>query len=104
MKLKALVFICLLSASSAFAQWIPAQVSVNVRPGIITAQVMNPYYFPIICSGQVFGRTYNGQVATASFFNQYLFQGGYSFAYVQAGYFGQFVNGWANAHCRPAHF
>lgn len=104
MKLKAIVFLSLLTVSSAFAQWIPAQVNVSVQPWLVTAQVVNPHYYPIICSGQVFGRTFNGQVASAYFAQQYLYQGGYGVAYAHAGYFGQFVNGWANVNCRPAYY
>jgi hypothetical protein len=105
MKLKSLVvatFMCL--ASSAFAQWFPATVHVTVLPFQVAVQVVNPYHYPIICNGQVFGQTSHGPVFTTYFAEQFLPVGGHRYAYVQTNLYSPFVNGWANLHCRFAHY
>ena len=105
MKLKALFFALVISmTSTAFAQFFPAKAYVTVLPGQVTAQVLNPYYEPIICSGQVFGQTAYGVVYNAFFAQQFLPAGGYRFATVIANGFNPFVTGWANIHCRFARF
>ena len=105
MKLKSLlVAFFLISTTSAFAQWFPARVNVVVLPGQVAAQVTNPYYEPIICSGQVFGKTAYGPVFTTYFTEQFLPAGGFRYAYVQTTPLAPFLTGWANIHCRFARF
>lgn len=102
MKLKTLVLtltVALFSASS-FAQWFPATVQVTVLPGVVTAQVTNPYLQPVVCSGQVFGQTFQGPVFTTYFLEQIMPIGSFRYAYVQTNPYAPFVNGWANIVCR----
>ena len=104
MKLKSLLVASLmvLFTSSAFAQWFPGIVQVSVLPGQVAFQVTNPHPQPIICNGQVFGRTVYGQVFTTFFAEQFLPIGGFRYAYVNAIPYAPFTNGWANIHCRFA--
>lgn len=105
MKLKLfLVASFLILTTPAFAQWFPARVNVVVLPGQVAAEVSNPYYEPIICSGQVFGQTVQGQIFTTYFTEQFLPAAGYRYAYVQTTPIAPFVRGWANMHCRFARF
>lgn len=101
MKLKALFVAALIVfATSAFAQWFPSNPRVSVLPGQVSAEVFNPYAAPIICNGQVFGRTIQGQVFTSYFIEQLLLVGGYRYALVQTTPYAPFVAGWANINCR----
>jgi hypothetical protein len=103
-KLKSFLIATLVSlfATSAFAQWFPGRVQVTVLPGQVAFQVMNPYYQPIVCNGQVFGQTFHGQIFTAGFIEQVLPVGDFRYAYVNAVPFAPFARGWANIHCRFA--
>ncbi len=102
MKLKSLIFSVMMTLSlSSFAQaWFPAQYSVQVLPGQVAAQVFNPHFVPIVCSGQVFGQTYAGPVVTSGFFETYLQPGTNRFAFVYTNAWAPFVQGWANLNCR----
>ncbi len=101
MKLKALVMTLALTVSaSSFAYWFPATVQVSVLPGLVTAQVVNPYYQPIICAGQAFGQTSYGQVFNAYFTEQFMPAGSYRYAYVQTNVYAPFITGWSNIVCR----
>lgn len=103
MKLKALVFAFLFTlTTSAFAQYFVANPMVTVLPAQVSVQVSNPYLRPIICNGQVFGRTYSGHVFTTFFAEQFMPVGTYRFATVWAPYMNPFVTGWAEVHCRFA--
>ncbi len=103
MKLKSLFVAGLfLVTSTAFAQFFPARVHVSVLPGQVSFQVMNPHFNPIICNGQVFGRTIYGQVFTSFFAEQFMRAGEFRYAYVNAIPYAPFTNGWANIHCRFA--
>jgi hypothetical protein len=107
MKLKALVFGCLLSvfSTSAFAyHWFPGVVQYRVLPGQVAFTVFNPHFQPIICSGQVFGQTIAGPVFNAFFVEQFMPAGSHRFAFVNATPFMPFSHGWANIHCRFAWF
>ena len=103
MKLKSLIIaILLVLTTGASAQWFPAQVNVVVLPGQIAAEVINPYYQPLICQGQVFGQTSLGPVYTTYFVEQFLPFGSNRYAYVQTTLFAPFIRGWANIFCRFA--
>ena len=104
MKLKALLFTALLATftTPAFAQWFPGTVRVNYLPHMVTAEVFNPHFQPIICNGQVFGQTWGGPVQTAFFAEQFMPVGSYRYAYVYSNGFANFVSAWANIHCRFA--
>jgi len=100
-KLKGLLTALLMTLSvTSFAQFFPAKALVTVLPGQVAAQVVNPYYQPIICNGQVFGQTAYGPVFNAFFLEQFLPAGGYRFAVVNALPGNPFIGGWANIHCR----
>ncbi len=99
----------LLVTTSAFAQYFPGpynyfpgQAQVSVFPQQITAQVFNPFYRPVICSGTVFGRTMNGVVLNAFFAEQFMPVGASRYAFVTASYYAPFVQGWATVNCRYA--
>lgn len=106
MKLKALFVACLfvVLSSQAFAHWFPGQAFVSVNPGQVTAQVYNPHYEPIICTGQVFGQTYSGAVFTTYFAEQFMPAGHYRYAFVYTNPYNPFVRGWANINCRFARY
>ncbi len=105
MKLKALLVALFLTlTTSAFAQFFPARVDVVVLPQQVAAQVVNPYLQPVICNGQVFGQTFGGQIFTTYFTEQYIPAGGFRYAYVQTTALLPFATGWANIHCRFAHY
>ncbi len=102
MKLKALLFTLIVTASfhaSAY-NWFPAQYSVQVLPGQVSAQLYNPHFVPIICSGQVFGQTYAGPILTSGFVEHFLRPGTNRFAFVYTNAWAPFVHGWANLNCR----
>lgn len=101
MKLKALFAALIMTVSlSSFAQWFPARVAVQVLPGQVVAQIFNPQYVPMICSGQVFGQTYGGPLLTSAFIEHYMQPGTNRFAFVYTNAWAPFVNGWANFNCR----
>ncbi len=103
MKLKPIITTAVLClATSAFAQWFPARVQVTVLPGQIAVQVFNPFYEPLVCSGQVFGQTIHGPVFTTFFAEQVMQIGAARFAYVLTAPDAPFLTGWANIHCRYA--
>jgi hypothetical protein len=103
MKLRALVASHLFTlTTSAFAQFFPAQAFVTVFPARVSVQVYNPYYEPIVCSGQVFGQTMYGPVLNVFFLEQLMLAGQSSYATVVTNPFNPFVNGWANINCRFA--
>jgi hypothetical protein len=103
MKLKALIFSLLVMIStSSFAQWFPGQVQVTVLPGYVSAQVFNPYYRPIVCSGQIFGQTAYGPVYSTYFVEQIMGVLEYRYAQVQTTPYAPFINGWTNINCRFA--
>jgi len=99
MKIKAFILLALLTSTTAFAQFFPARVGVTVLPGLVTAQVVNPFFHPIICGGQVFGQLSNGAIVNSFFFEQILGVGDFRFAYVNSNFL-PFVNAWTNINCR----
>lgn len=103
MKFKSLILAALITVStSANAQWFSARVNVVVLPGQVAAEVINPFYQPLICQGQVFGQTSQGPVYTTYFVEQFLPFGSNRYAYVQTTPIAPFVGGWANILCRFA--
>lgn len=101
MKLRSLIAVALLClTTSSFAQWFPARVNVVVLPGVVSAEVFNPFFQPLICQGQVFGQTTFGAVFNSYFIEQFLPVGTSRFAFVQTNAFAPFINGWANIFCR----
>ena len=103
MKLKlAIVAFLITLNTSAFAQFFVSNPAVTVLPGVVSAQVYNPYYEPIICNGQVFGQTYRGPVFNAFFAEQFMPAGSYRYAVVTTNGFNPFIGGWANIRCRFA--
>lgn len=102
MKLMALITLTLTLSTSAFAQFFPAKAHVSVLPGQVTAQVSNPYFEPIICSGYVFGQTVQGPVFNTFFSQQLMVAGTYRYAYVVAHPLNPFIGGWTNITCRIA--
>ncbi len=101
MKLKSTIagaLLCL--ATTAFAQWFSARAQVTILPYQVAAQVFNPFYQPLICSGQVFGQTVYGQVFTTFFAEQVMPIASNRFAYVVTTPAAPFITGWANIHCR----
>lgn len=101
MKLKAFILIAFLTvASSAFAQFFPARATVVVLPGQVSVEVVNPYYEPILCNGQVFGQTFTGQVFNAFFVQQIIIAGDVRYALVRADLRNPFITGWSNVQCR----
>lgn len=101
MQLKVLMLIsCWAVVTSAYAQFFPAQAFVRVLPVQVSAQVVNPHFQPIVCSGQVFGQTAYGITLNAHFVEQMLPPGGHRFAFVQTTPYQPFINGWSNIHCR----
>lgn len=103
MKIKLYVVALLISlTSTAFAQLFPINPIVTVLPGLVTAQIYNPYYEPIICNGQVFGQTVRGPIYNAFFVEQFMVGGSYRYAEVVTNGFNPFIGGNANVTCRFA--
>ncbi|MGE3609888.1 MAG: hypothetical protein AB7I27_09915 [Bacteriovoracaceae bacterium] len=101
MNIKSIIFTALLSLSfSAFAQWFPGQANLSIYPGQISVQVYNPYPYPIVCSGTVFGVTYRGVTLNAMFAETVLPVGRFSYANLYTNPYDPFMNGWANISCR----
>jgi hypothetical protein len=98
-KAKFLVGICALMTSLSALAFFNANPSVTVLPLQITAQVYNPYYEPIACRGQVFGRTAYGQVLTSFFPQQIIPPGQVRFAYIYSNVMNPFTNGYGNVVC-----
>lgn len=103
--MKAIFFALLLSVSQlSFAQILPhyfnGSTQVQILPLRVSVEVFNPYYEPIICSGQVFGHTFYGPTYNAFFLEQLIPVGHYRYAFVQTNNSNPFVNGWANIQCR----
>ena len=74
---------------------------VQVFPGRISAQVYNPYYEPIACTGQAFGITAHGLTLNAVFNEPFIPAGQSRIAVVQTNAFlSPFVNGWGSIWCR----
>ena len=103
MKLKLTIIALLMSLNtSAFAQYFMSNPTVTILPGQVSVEVYNPYYEPIICSGQVFGQTVTGPVFNAFFAEQFMPAGSYRYAFVTTNAYNYFVGGWANIRCRFA--
>ncbi len=97
--MRLLAALTLIFSFSAFA-FFPVNPLVQVRGNVVSAQVYNPYYEPILCEGFAFGRTYSG-VVLQSRVADIIPAGGYRFAYVHTNAFlNPFVQGWAQIHCR----
>lgn len=100
MKLKALIMTLILITltSSAFAQSFLAHAYVSVTPGVVRAEVYNPYAIPLFCSGRTIGLLSTGQTVH-SFFNSIVPVGQNRHSFVYTNTF-PFVDGRAEIHCR----
>lgn len=95
-----LIAALLLSLSFSAHAFFPVNPLIQVRGNVVSAQIYNPYYEPILCEGLAFGRTYSG-VVLQSRMADIIPAGGYRFAYVHTNPFhNPFVQGWAQIHCR----
>lgn len=84
---------------SAFA-FFPVNPLVQVRGDVVSAQIYNPYYEPILCEGYAFGRTYSGAVIQSRVAD-IIPAGAHRYAYVNTNpYLNPFVQGWAQVLCR----
>jgi hypothetical protein len=84
----------------AFAQYFTANPLLAVRPDVVSAQVYNPYYEPILCEGYAYGFTSWGNTFHAAF-RDVLPPGSYRFAYVRTNAWNNaFVSGSAQIYCR----
>ena len=101
MNLKSKLILVVMVVTATLNAWafFPVNPMVQVTPLQVSAQVYNPYYEPIACSGQVFGRTSFGQVATAFFPQQVIPAGQFRFAYVYTNIANPFINGWGTIWC-----
>ena len=77
-----------------------AQANVFVNRTYVQASVFNHTNRPIVCSGQVYGRTINGVTLSAWMNNRVIYPRMNAQAYVYTNNFQPFLNGWANIWCR----
>ena len=97
--LRLIAIVALFITSQAFA-FFPVNPLVQVRPDVVSTQVYNPYYEPILCEGFAFGRTASGLVLQARVAD-IIAPGGHRYAFVHTNAFvNPFVNGWAQIMCR----
>jgi hypothetical protein len=85
-------------SSSAFA-FIP-QMEYFVNREVAVARVWNNTYNTIVCSGQAFGRTYQGVVLNAWINNMVIYPGAYAEAYVHSNFYDPMIQAWAQVDCR----
>lgn len=78
------------------------QMQVFVSPQVATVRVFNQSYYPIVCSGVVYGRTYYGYVGQVWENNVWVYPGQFNDLYVYATnpYYDPMVQAWANLDCR----
>ena len=97
--LRLIVLVALFITTQAHA-FFPMNPLVQIRPDVVSAQVYNPYYEPILCEGIAFGRTVYGQLLQARMAD--VIAPGtsrYAFVYTNA-FVNPFANGWAQVMCR----
>jgi hypothetical protein len=101
MNFKSRVFSVIFLTLTSFSVWayLPVNPLITVFPLQVSAQVYNPYYEPIACSGQVFGRTAYGQQLTSFFPHQIIPAGQVRYAYVYTNAMNPFVTGFGNVFC-----
>ena len=99
--LRLAILVTLAHSASAFAWgFFPVNPLVQIRPEVVSAQVYNPYYEPILCVGFAFGQTVRGQVFQARVADIIL-PGQHRFAVVHTNAFvNPFGHGWAQVMCR----
>jgi hypothetical protein len=99
--LRLAVFVTLIHSVSAMAWgFFPVNPFVQIRPDVVSAQVYNPYYEPILCEGFAFGQTAYGQVFQARVAD-IIPAGQHRFAFVYTNAFtNPFRHGWAQVMCR----
>jgi hypothetical protein len=83
--------------------YFPINPLVQVRGDLVSAQVYNPYYEPILCEGLAHGLTASGAVFNARIAD-IIPPGQNRYAFVRTNPFmNPFVNGWAQVMCRFAY-
>ena len=98
--LRLMAIIALFSLVEAQA-FFPINPLIQVRRDVVSAQVYNPHYEPIICEGMAFGQTMYGQVFQARI-TDIIPPGNSRFAFVRTNFSNPFVNGWGQVVCRFA--
>jgi hypothetical protein len=97
-----LLTVALLALSFKAHAFFTVNPLVQVRNNVVSAQVYNPYYEPIVCEGFAFGRTFSGMVFQSRIADV-IAPGSHRYVYVHTNPFvNPFVNGWAQAQCRFA--
>lgn len=101
MKIKGFVLFLSLMVftSSAFAQFFRTQVSYQVTPYQVIAQVANIYNGPIRCVGRVFGFTSQGLTMWAGF-DQIIPMGQFRFAYAHTNAYDPFMSASSDLVCQ----
>lgn len=92
------VFALLVVSSQAFA-FVP-QVQILVNREVVVARVWNTNYRPIICSGQAFGRTYQGVVLNSWVTGLVIYPNVSADVYVHSNYYDPMIQGWAQINCQ----
>ena len=87
-------------STSAFA-FVP-QMEYFVNREVAVARVWNTTFRPIVCSGQAFGRTYQGVVLNAWINNVVIYPGVSADAYVHSNFYDPMVQAWAQVDCQIA--
>lgn len=102
-RLLAVLTLCLMLTSSAQAYYggpFQAQAQISFSQFQATATVVNNQYYPVVCSGYAYGRTYYGQVLHSYMNNVVIYPGQFANVHVYNynGY--AFSNAWADIWCR----
>lgn len=85
----------------SFVKTSDAGIRVQTYQGQVSAEVYNQYNRPIICTGRVWGRAYNG-AQVSSWMNRVIVQpGAYAYVYVYTdAQYNPFVRGWSDIVCQ----
>ncbi|MBY0414843.1 MAG: hypothetical protein K2Q18_11785 [Bdellovibrionales bacterium] len=87
-------------STSAYA-FVP-QMEFFVNREVAVSRVWNVTNRPIICSGQAFGRTYQGVVLSAWINNAVIYPGVSAEVYVHSNFYDPMIQAWAQVDCTVA--
>jgi hypothetical protein len=85
-------------SSQAFAFFPQVQYFVNNQ--VAVARVMNTTFQPMVCSGQAFGRTFQGMVLTSWINNAVIYPNTFTDVYVYSNVYDPMAQAWAQIDCQ----
>ena len=96
MLLACAVFLTLISEAFAFVP----QMEFYVNREVAVTRVWNTTFRPIVCSGQAFGRTYQGVVLSSWAQNIVVYPNRFVEVYVHSNFYDPMVQAWAQMYCQ----